>query len=36
MLKDAVRGKFDVAMCWAVDRMGRSLVDLLGSPQELH
>jgi DNA invertase Pin-like site-specific DNA recombinase len=36
MLKDAVRGKFDVVMCWAVDRMGRSLVDLLGSLQELH
>lgn len=36
MLKDAVRGKFDVAMCWAVDRMGRSLIDLLGSLQELH
>jgi DNA invertase Pin-like site-specific DNA recombinase len=36
MLKDATRGKFDVVMCWAVDRMGRSLVDLLGTLQELH
>lgn len=36
MLKDATRGKFDVVMAWAVDRMGRSLVDLLGSLHELH
>jgi DNA invertase Pin-like site-specific DNA recombinase len=36
MLKDATRGKFDVAMCWAVDRMGRSLADLVGTLQELH
>lgn len=36
MLKDATRGKFDVVMCWAVDRMGRSLVDLIGTLQELH
>jgi DNA invertase Pin-like site-specific DNA recombinase len=36
MLKDATRGKFDVVMCWAVDRMGRSLADLVGTLQELH
>jgi DNA invertase Pin-like site-specific DNA recombinase len=36
MLKDATRGKFDVVMAWAVDRMGRSLPDLLGTLQELH
>ncbi len=36
MLKDAMRGKFDVVMCWAVDRMGRSLADLVGTLQELH
>jgi len=36
MLKDATRGKFDVVMCWAVDRMGRSLPDLVGTLQELH
>lgn len=36
MLQDATRGKVDVVMAWAVDRMGRSLVDLLGTLQELH
>jgi DNA invertase Pin-like site-specific DNA recombinase len=36
MLKDAVRRRFDVVMCWAVDRLGRSLPDLIGSMQELH
>ncbi len=36
MLKDATRGRFDVAMCWAVDRMGRSLPDLIATMQELH
>src|SRR5271166_5935551 len=36
MLKDAVRRKFDVAMVWAVDRLGRSLPDLIASMQELH
>jgi DNA invertase Pin-like site-specific DNA recombinase len=36
MLKDGTRGKFDVVMCWAVDRMGRSLADLVGTLQELH
>jgi DNA invertase Pin-like site-specific DNA recombinase len=36
MLKDATRGKFDVVMVWAVDRMGRSLPDLVGTLQELH
>jgi DNA invertase Pin-like site-specific DNA recombinase len=35
-LKDATRGKYDVLMCWAVDRMGRSLPDLIGTLQELH
>ena len=36
MLKDATRGRYDVAMCWAVDRMGRSLANLVGTLQELH
>ena len=36
MLKDATRGRFDVVMAWAVDRMGRSLPDLVGTLQELH
>src|ERR1051326_8873387 len=29
MLKDANRRKFDVVMTWAIDRMGRSLRNLL-------
>jgi len=29
MLKDASRRKFDVVMAWAIDRLGRSLIDLL-------
>jgi DNA invertase Pin-like site-specific DNA recombinase len=36
MLKDAVRRRFDIVMVWAVDRLGRSLADLIGSMQELH
>jgi DNA invertase Pin-like site-specific DNA recombinase len=36
MLKDAVRRKFDVVMVWAVDRLGRSLPDLIGTMQDLH
>lgn len=35
MLKDAGRGKFDVIMAWAIDRLGRSLSDLLRTMQEL-
>src|SRR5215831_13138284 len=35
MLNDASRGKFDVVMAWAIDRLGRSLSDLLGTIQEL-
>jgi DNA invertase Pin-like site-specific DNA recombinase len=35
MLKDATRGKFDVVMAWSVDRIGRSLSDLLGVLSEL-
>jgi DNA invertase Pin-like site-specific DNA recombinase len=31
MLKDAQRGRFDVVMAWAIDRVGRSLVDLLNT-----
>ena len=36
MLKDAVRRKFDVVMSWNVDRLGRSLQDLLHLLSELH
>jgi DNA invertase Pin-like site-specific DNA recombinase len=35
MLKDASRRKFDVVMAWAIDRVGRSLVDLLGTIKHL-
>ena len=33
MLKDASRRKFDVIMAWAIDRLGRSLIDLLATIQ---
>src|SRR4051794_34954827 len=36
MLRDAVRRRFDVVMVWAVDRLGRSLPDLVNTMQELH
>ena len=35
MVKDAQRRKFDVIMAWAIDRLGRSLIDLLGTIQTL-
>ena len=35
MLKDANRRKFDVVMAWAIDRLGRSLIDLLRTIQDL-
>jgi DNA invertase Pin-like site-specific DNA recombinase len=35
MLQDAQRRRFDVVMAWAIDRMGRSLIDLLGTIQTL-
>src|SRR5262245_45179884 len=35
LLKDASRRKFDVVMARAIDRLGRSLVDLLGTIQHL-
>jgi DNA invertase Pin-like site-specific DNA recombinase len=35
MLNDASRGKFDIVMAWAIDRVGRSLIDLLGTIQHL-
>jgi DNA invertase Pin-like site-specific DNA recombinase len=35
LLKDASRRKFDVVMSWAIDRLGRSLIDLLGTIQHL-
>jgi DNA invertase Pin-like site-specific DNA recombinase len=35
MLKDAQRRRFDVVTVWAIDRLGRSLIDLLGTIQAL-
>jgi DNA invertase Pin-like site-specific DNA recombinase len=35
MLKDASRRRFDVVMAWALDCLGRSLIDLLGTIQAL-
>jgi DNA invertase Pin-like site-specific DNA recombinase len=35
MLNDAQRRRFDVVMAWAIDRLGRSLVDLLSTIQTL-
>jgi DNA invertase Pin-like site-specific DNA recombinase len=35
MLNDASRRRFDVVMAWAIDRLGRSLIDLLGTIQQL-
>lgn len=36
MLKDATRGKFDIVLAWSVDRLGRSLKDLVTFLDELH
>ena len=36
LLKDATRGRFDVLMAWSVDRLGRSLPDLLNTLGEMH
>jgi DNA invertase Pin-like site-specific DNA recombinase len=35
MLKAAFKGRFDVVMAWSIDRLGRSLIDLLGTIQHL-
>ena len=35
VLKDANRRKFDIVMAWAIDRLGRSLIDLLGTIEHL-
>ncbi len=35
LLKDASRGRFDVALVWAMDRLGRSLTGLLDTLGEL-
>jgi DNA invertase Pin-like site-specific DNA recombinase len=35
MLKDACKGRFDVVMTWALDRLGRSTIDLLTNVKTL-
>lgn len=35
LLNDAGRRRFDIVMAWAIDRVGRSLIDLLGTIQHL-
>ena len=36
LIKGAVRREFDLVAAWSVDRLGRSLQDLIGFLQELH
>jgi DNA invertase Pin-like site-specific DNA recombinase len=36
LCKDAARRQFDVAMAWSVDRLGRSLQDLVSFLSEIH
>ncbi|MFC3229370.1 recombinase family protein [Marinibaculum pumilum] len=35
LMKDAARRRFDVVMAWSVDRLGRSLTDLVGLFEDL-
>lgn len=34
--KDATRRRFDVVMAWSVDRLGRSLIDLVDFLKDMH
>lgn len=36
MCKDAARRQFDVVMAWSVDRLGRSVQDLVASLSDIH
>jgi DNA invertase Pin-like site-specific DNA recombinase len=36
LCKDAAKRKFDIIMAWSVDRLGRSLQDLIGFLSEIH
>lgn len=36
LCKDAARRRFEMVMAWSVDRLGRSLQDLIGFLSELH
>ena len=35
MMRDAIRGRFDILLTWSIDRLGRSLSDLLLNLREL-
>ena len=36
LCKDAARRRFDMVLAWSVDRLGRSLLDLVGFLKEMH
>jgi len=36
LAKDAARRRLDIVMAWSVDRLGRSLEDLVGFLSDLH
>ena len=36
LCRDAAKRQFDMVMAWSVDRLGRSLQDLVGFLSELH
>src|SRR5262249_25317038 len=36
LCRDAARREFDIVMAWSVDRLGRSLQDLIGFLSEIH
>ena len=35
MLKDAVRRRYDILMCWSIDRLGRRVLHVANAPAEL-
>ena len=35
MMKDALAGRFNVLLCWHIDRLGRSLVDVINNVQTI-
>ena len=35
MMKDALAGRFNVLLCWHIDRLGRSLVDVINNVQAI-
>ena len=35
MIKDALSGRFNVLLCWHIDRLGRSLVDVVNTVQTI-